>query len=57
MKWLAAQTSDTRVCRRFLLLPKTINSETRWMEWASWAERDYNRPDYFGWKPMGWVSA
>lgn len=29
---------DTRAKRRFLLIPKIIQRELRWMEWASWEE-------------------
>jgi len=29
---------DTRMKRRFLLLPKTIGEETRWLEFAAWLE-------------------
>ena len=57
MKWRTEKERDTRTRKAFLILPKTIDGETRWLEWAVWTERNYNRPDYFGWKPVSWVAA
>jgi hypothetical protein len=57
MKWRSEEKRYTRARKAFLILPKTINGETRWMEWATWSERDYNRPGYFGWKPLCWEDA
>jgi hypothetical protein len=33
------KVGDERRRKGFLLLPKTIAGETRWLEWAEWVER------------------
>lgn len=45
MKWKSKlqhnepKIGDERICRQFLLLPKKINNQTRWLERATWLER------------------
>lgn len=42
MRWLenaAPKLGDVRHKARFLLLPKRIGLEWRWLEWTSWVER------------------
>ena len=40
---------------RFLLFPKTINGETRWLERASWTETFIPDGPYI-WFPPRWLS-
>ena len=63
MRWTHTHTiisnNDTRHRKGFLLLPKTINNETRWLEFAKWTEiyRCGNAPyvGYFsGWELLCW---
>ncbi len=35
MRWHRPKTGDTRIIKKFLLLPKTIGNQTRWLEWAN----------------------
>lgn len=54
------RVGDTRIVKRFLLFPKTLNEETRWLEWAeimqgfscfySWDEHT------FYWEDLDWLS-
>ena len=41
MRWKKEKTKDgeTRIINKFLIFPKTINRETRWLEKASWVEK------------------
>lgn len=41
---------STRVKSRFLLFPKQIDGECRWLEKATWSEI-YT---FMGWKPLHW---
>lgn len=56
MKWKSkgAFIGDTRIVTKFLLLPKTIGCQTRWLERASW-EQVWNC-DVLGtyWKDSKW---
>jgi len=64
VKWHSRpKTGDVRVRDKFLLFPKTIDGETRWMERAKWVEH-YGQnggnvigrcyiPTY-GWEPSVW---
>lgn len=40
MKWMSKkpQLGDMRTITRFLLFPKRINREVRWLEKATWVE-------------------
>ena len=46
---------ESRTMRKFLLFPKTINSETRWLETATWVEM-YTPGDFgiISWTDVRW---
>ena len=54
---------ETRIINRFLIFPKTIQDETRWLEKASWVERaEYRREELLfsyrlvlNWDPIDWL--
>ena len=56
---------DVREKRQFLLFPKKIGNEYRWLEYASWREEAYQglsfAPDrgpaipVLQWRPVAWV--
>lgn len=46
---------DVRFKKRFLLFPKTIFPETRWLEYAEWAEEFVMGLDGPYWRPIGWL--
>ena len=37
---------DTRVVKKFLLLPLTVDGETRWLEWA-WVKQVYGAVEWW----------
>ena len=41
------QTGDKRVVKRFLILPLTINKETRWLEFVKIEQHAYDVDYYF----------
>lgn len=62
MKFKRPELGKSRVRRRFLLFPKRIGGETRWLELATWKEEVAYRVDrqsrvYEGWtwKPVCWI--
>lgn len=59
MRWKLSPEESTRFRRAFLLLPKTINRECRWLEIAEWRE-DLELSTKGGctrWTPRAWVDA
>lgn len=47
-----------RIRKGFLLIPKQINGEFRWLEIATWKEEYGEFPNGWsdwGWKAIGWV--
>ena len=40
MRWTDKPYSRVRVCRAFLLFPKCIGYEKRWLEWACWERKE-----------------
>lgn len=50
--------NDTRVRRRFLFFPRTLEGTTRWLERAVWLER-YESIDFYsiayGWNAERWL--
>lgn len=56
MKWSkpATKHGDQRLRGKFLLLPKTIKHETRWLEHAKWMEWYCNNV-YTGWIESEWM--
>ena len=54
---------DEVLCSGFLFFPKTINGETRWLEYASWIERlcrmyqpFFETEEGIDWIPKRWVN-
>jgi len=39
-KWYPSE-NDSRIIKRFLFFPKTLNDETRWLEWAAISQTYY----------------
>ena len=62
MKFLKPKYGETRVVTVFLLFPKKIGHETRWLERAQWVEVfDSRRPPgsmapYEAWHAVAWGS-
>ena len=58
MKWFPADNrprpGDKRVKTRFLLFPKTINGERRWLETATWTEYLWAHWDGSVWEDLCW---
>lgn len=58
MRWKRTKPGTERIICRFLWLPKTINFETRWLEYACIKQR-YRRDHYTDWirtwKSIDWV--
>ena len=46
---------DVRTRRGFLLLPKMIRDEIRWLEHATWRETYYIGYLWAGWLPFEWI--
>ena len=61
MRWRkkVLEEGETRVKRGFLFFPKTINNETRWLEYATWREHTIGQSDgcgsWFIWGELEWV--
>ena len=53
MKWQSKKPKqwDHKTKCRFLIFPKCINREWRWLEMATWIESYYDR----WWGPDNWV--
>lgn len=55
------ELGERRTVTRFLLFPKYIGNEMRWLETATWEERccmsgGEVKPHLHGWTPVRWVS-
>jgi len=51
----SSEVGDTRVQKGFLLLPKRIDNETRWMEYAEWKEELVGRGgEDYTWRDEWW---
>jgi hypothetical protein len=48
MRWFNYDKSKSRTVRIFLIFPRTINNETRWLEWANIEQTYYEDWDLFG---------
>jgi hypothetical protein len=64
MRWLEPTPKQTRIVHRFLLLPLTLNGETRWLEMAAITQEWYTTPIMFAgiaphicahWQDKGWA--
>lgn len=57
MRWKRPRKYDTRVIKRFLLLPRKLRGEVRWLEWAC-IEQEYNansrKVNRHGWLDTWW---
>ncbi len=62
MRWKEYAELDHRIVRRFLLFPKNLDGETRWLEWATFEQ--VLEEEYIGewgegvmwvWKDKHWV--
>ena len=47
---------DTKKRKAFLIIPKTIGDESRWLEYAEWEEKCHAHW-YYGWEwvPTRWL--
>jgi hypothetical protein len=55
MRWIKSRRpflNDTRVIRRFLIFPRTINYQTRWLEFVR--IRQYYGYATNSWRCWGW---
>lgn len=49
-----SQNHEQRIRSGFLLFPKTIAGELRWLEWAQWMQEYF---DWSGeWETVSWVT-
>lgn len=61
MRWKLPEHGDIRIVKKFLIFPKTIKRERRWLEYVSYYESCcYNYDPYTGgtsikWYPIEWV--
>lgn len=53
------QDGDRKTKRTFLLFPKQIGNEIRWLEWTSWEQIYVVSKDYTSayWIDLGWLDA
>lgn len=61
MRWIATRArgprvGDSRIRRRFLLIPRCINGEWRWMERAAWRETYRSYWDSSLWEKDWWIN-
>lgn len=54
MRFKRRKHLDKRIKTRFLLFPKTINNETRWLEKATYQQLYHNQVSIF-WKNEQWL--
>lgn len=52
MRWSKPKPGDTRIRKSFLLFPKCINKECRWLEYTKWKEK-YTK--YNIWDSQKWI--
>lgn len=59
MRWITPKLNDKRIRSGFLFLPKCINGETRWLEFAYWEEMyvETDKIDYVleEWVALEWL--
>lgn len=65
MRKFLPKEGDTRIKTKFLILPKIINHERRWLEIASYKQQvsivkilyDASSVEYvYGWKDIEWIN-
>jgi hypothetical protein len=49
----ATEDGTERIRHKFLLFPKWMGMEIRWLEVAKWKEVWYNNGEYCGWCAVG----
>ncbi len=56
MRWFRPKENTYRTRKGFLLFPKTLDGETRWLEYTQWIQRFVNWP-YYGdlWVDWAWA--
>lgn len=56
MRWKHPEFLETRIKTRFLIFPKTIENETRWLEKATWKEMYIKGLSSTGkWEELYWI--
>ena len=58
MKWGAApeiEWNKTRIVTRWLLFPRTMEGETRWLGWASWKQVWVSKGPFSHWADFFWI--
>lgn len=57
MRWQVTgiKVGARRVRDGFLLLPRTIGGEARWLERATWGEEYTSGYEWLGWEPICWL--
>lgn len=43
MRWIEPKDGDIKVKKKFVIIPITINGETRWLEWVTVKYRYHER--------------
>jgi hypothetical protein len=56
MKWIEPNAGDTRKRSAFLLFPKVINHEVRWLVRAAWEERWEFSNAFFAFPGGRWIA-
>lgn len=55
MRWKKQELEEARIKTKFLLFPKEINGEVRWLEIATWSQTLENSWDGLYWKDVEWI--
>ena len=56
MRWTKPKYGDTKIERKFAILPITIEREARWLEWVTVKYEYYvNRDSLAGWWPTEFI--
>jgi len=60
MRWIKPEIGSTRIVKKFLIFPKTINEDTRWLETVYYRQAYvYDtracQGDNLWWADMEWV--
>jgi hypothetical protein len=55
MRWKTPKHNDTRIIERFLLFPKNLRNETRWLERCNILQRFVSISEETGWKTESWA--
>ena len=56
MKWKTPKSGDKRIVSKFLLFPREINNEVRWLEKVK-IEQEYDRGCLLGWWDIKWADS